>query len=1755
MAEDLVKLRRERAVHRGQVTKSIKAIQQHLNEPDSDNYEVTIKGLANLLRSKLTLLDELDMKIIGVVEEDQVETESEESGKYTTDIHICLASVEKALLSSHPTPVSRTSSTAERDSSASVKLPKLEIASFDGDPKKYTAFRDSFDSSIDSNDTLSDVQKLLYLKGLLKGEALNSIEGLQMTNENYREAKEIIRKRFGDKRLLISSFMAALSNLKPVEHSRELNKLRGLYDNIEKYIRNLKSLGINSSAYGPVLIPSILQKLPSDIRLTVTKRTSGDDWDFDAVLQAFHQELSAREKCHFVSEPREGQRKDKPKHEKPHTGSALHSSGEAGKKVDPSCIYCSSKDHKPWDCKVVPDYDSRKQICISQRRCFICLKTGHGSRKCYSKHNCYNCAARHHSSLCDKFKSPPNQEKEDDQIEEATQSNLSKSNEVIFLHTAKADVCSLSGNAQERTRLLFDNGSQQSYISKRMREKLGLSTISSRPLMINGFGSQTSRISNCDIVQLAVKTNTPGLRIIISANVVDSVCAPIVNQPISIARDKYPFLRGLCLADEHSDDDKLEVDLLIGMDSYYQFMTGVNKHGDVNGPMATLTKLGWVVGGSLQVDNRGKRDEYNALATHALKCSDVCNDNLPDDVNKFWDLESIGIRHDENSVYDDFTNSIKFVESDNLYEVRLPWKPAHPVLPNNYSNAVTRLQSTIAKLRKTPDILKQYADIFDDQFERGIIEVCPETDDQDEGEVIHYLPHRPVLRDDKETTKCRIVFDGSAKKDKRSPSLNDCLFTGPPMTPLIFDILQRFRVHPIAFICDLKQAFLQISVHESDRDALRFLWYDDPFATDPKLVIRRFTRVIFGLNCSPFLLNGTIRQHVEKFSLEYPELVSQIIRSLYVDDFSGGANDVHDGYDLYKGFVDVLEKGGFTAHKFVTNNDELRHLVEGTSESNSSMDKSNLSKVLGLSWDVKGDRLILDFQDIANCARNLPHTKRSMLKVLAKVYDPLGFVSPVILFAKILFQEICRAKLGWDDQLPKGIASKWISWINDLEEAREYSVPRCYHYGKTVSLSLHGFCDASDDGYAANVYLRAIDSMGLISCNLMCSKTRVAPIAKQSTPRLELLACLILSRLITKVLAATNREFSIEEVHLWTDSTINLCRIRCLNRDFKQFVQNRLNEIRKLTNAFNWHYVPSNLNCSDLSSRGCLLSQLLDSTTWEKGAAFLYEDDFDYDSYEKQLTITHVDDEMKPGHVETDESEQSHGLTLVAMDEETKKTDMTGDVMEVIDIDNYSELNRLLRVTCYVRRVKKTNRSVGEISADEMAAALQLWILATQRRERGDDQRRFRKTAANLRLQPDENGVLRCRTRLGQSNLSEGIKHPIYLPNAAKLTVLLVRDSHDIVLHSGVSDTLNEFRSNYWTPSGRRTVRKILRDCGLCRRFESMPFPSAPMADLPNYRVEAAPAFSSVGIDHAGPLFIKQNYTRRKLYKCYIAIVTCTVSRAIHLELQPDLSAPSLIRCMKRCFSRRGTPSLAISDNHKTFRSKPIRNFATQNYIKWKYILEKTPQWGGFYERLIGLVKRLLRKQLKTARLTYEELQTVITQIEGVLNSRPLTHIADDDTREAITPNHLIYGRRLNSRAMLSMDKLTPTKRLRHVRDVIAKFWNRFSNEYMTQLRERHIGHKGILSTVNVGDILLVISKRLPRSQWQMGRVERLVTTKDGVIRGATLRLSDQSVINRPITLLCPLEMVDPLNENPGSNRDRRRAAIDGEAIRRAAIQ
>ena len=640
---------------------------------------------------------------------------------------------------------------------------------------------------------------------------------------------------------------------------------------------------------------------------------------------------------------------------------------------------------------------------------------------------------------------------------------------------------------------------------------------------------------------------------------------------------------------------------------------------------------------------------------------------------------------------------------------------------------------------------------------------------------------------------------------------------------------------------------------------------------------------------------------------------------------------------------------------------------------------------------------------------------------------------------------------------------------------------------------------------------------------------------------------------------------------------------------WKPWVENRVVGIRKIVAREQWHHVSGILNPADIPTRKIEnLRDVFHGGVWFKGPEFLLNKSF----CPKQSFDLVVDKDK--ALIEAKSSFSKHSLTTTTT---VHNTTNNANINQIIDSTRFSSLSKLINTTgwvlrfiCNIKRKTKQESLLMEtsISLDEYQKALQIWLKDEQRAFY--KQSNFERVKTSLGLFEDNTGLLRVQGRFRNSQMTQNQKFPLLLRNDSRFTFLIVIDAHEKVIHHGVETTLAHIRACYWIIKGRKVVKDILRKCVVCIHFQGQCLKPPQSPDLPDFRVYCNRAFETCGIDFAGPLSVRQNCNKDNASSSFILLITCATSRAIHLELVPDLKVPAFLRAFRRFTARRGVPNTIVHDNAKTFRSVIVKNHMVQLGILQKFILPASPWWGGFYERLVRSVKTTLRKILGRSFVSFEELQTILCDIEAVINSRPLVYKSDDDVDDALTPNHLIFGNNHQKPSRIAdvpveINSIDTSKRVRYLRNLLTSYWRVFSSTYLNELRQIHIYRK-IKSQdrrkLLLGDVVLIKDDvPLPRNKWRMGKVTELITGSDGKTRGARLKVISkegrQTIAYRPVQKIIPFEIATetaPINndakrildaenlssetipkENHGQEhtvtRKKRQAAISGQYERR----
>lgn len=1213
--------------------------------------------------------------------------------------------------------------------------------------------------------------------------------------------------------------------------------------------------------------------------------------------------------------------------------------------------------------------------------------------------------------------------------------------------------------------------------------------------------------------------------------VVDEITSNIPHFSFDVSELRLP--KGIILADNKFNVSS-PVDMLLGVEIFWELLCiGHVKATDRN-PTLQKTKLGWIAGGKLPIKinaNNPKQSKCNFSTTNIY--SECKNDKISKQLECFWQMEELQIPTaltiEEIECENEFTQNYTR-EKDGRFSVRLPTRENINKIGNTQEIAIKRFFNLENKLKRNADFKILYINFMREYETLGHMTQISQHElelDKTKGDPIVYLPHHGVLRQESVTTKLRVVFDGSAKSDT-GVSLNDCLKVGPVIQDELFNIILRFRLHNIVFIADISKMYRQIDIHEMQRNLQRIVWREKP---EEELKHYKLNTVTYGTAPASFLAIRALHEIANIFEHEYPQASSTIKSDFYVDDLISGANNIDDAKRLRQQIITILNSAKFNLRKWNSNSQEL--LYDQNSKSNYTPEhficKNENSKTLGLLWNNQRDSL---GYKVENVQTSNPVTKRTILSTISKIFDPLGLVGPITIRVKVLLQKLWQMKTDWDECVPKDVFLAWKEFESELVILNMISLPRQVITPNYHIIQLHGFCDASIQAYGACIYVRTVCPNGNTAVNLLTAKTRVAPLKVISLPRLELCSAVLLARLIHKATTALKIQFN--DIFLWSDSTISLAWISSEPSAFHTFVANRISEIQQLTKRMHWNHVKSQDNPADIISRGTSPRDLKDCTFWWSGPEWL--------SLPENSWL-----------IQFPKCEQVENLPEAKALKQFNFT-ITSDIS--FDLFNkFSSVNKLYRVVAYCLRflknckTRREKRNNGKLTKHEIGEAENCLIKIIQalsfqsEKTALENNQDISKKSQILSLNPflDSSGILRVGGRIQNSFYTFDKKHPILLPSKHVFCELLIRNEHQRLLHSGTQAVLFNLRNRYWIVNGKNTVKRVLRKCIKCYKVKPSNI-TQPMGNLPEDRSKPARPFSVVGVDFAGPFIIKDGKLKsRKQIKVYVSVFICFSTKAVHLELAGDLSTQSFLNTLKRFVARRGICKIIHSDNglnfvgsdnelKKEFSSllkldldPSIQNYLQENRITWNKIPPRAPSFGGLWEAAVKSMKFHMKRILSNALLTYEELLTVLTQIEAVMNSRPITPLSSDPNDFlALCPSHFLIGDVLTAIpehdvSNTSANRLTSYHRLLQM---TQHFWQRWKNDYITNLQNRTKWMFQKAQEILPGALVMVKEDNLPPLLWKMGRISAVHPGPDGIVRVVTVN-TPNGTYKRSVAKIC----------------------------------
>ncbi len=609
------------------------------------------------------------------------------------------------------------------------------------------------------------------------------------------------------------------------------------------------------------------------------------------------------------------------------------------------------------------------------------------------------------------------------------------------------------------TYALLDQGSTNSFVSKGVLDSLGVTGVKQRVSLTTLEKANT--ILDTEIVSSLEVLDMTGNEMITLPPVYAKQTLPISKSNLATVGDiaNYPHLAGIKLPTAHAED----IGLLIGQDAPDALIPLDIIKGNIGQPWASRTKLGWTLNGPLN----SKRP--SSITANFIRSDDII---LSNQVERFWKIDGNGLFDDNKGMSVEDKRVIDLWEKngkhdDGHYQFDIPFRDTSLEITSNRAMAEKRLIALGRRLDRDVSLQKRYRAEMEGLIKKGYVVKCK---DHGEENKTWYLPHHPVLNA-KKPDKLRIVFDCAAQH--KGVSLNETAMQGPDLTNSLLGVLIRFRQDKIAIASDICEAFMQLVVPDNQRDMLSFLWWPDGDTTSrPERY--HVTRHVFGSVWAPSCCGYAIKRVADEFGDEFSEITRKAVKTaFYVDDLLASASTTEDAVQLCKELKLLLAKGGFNLTKWISNNPEVVNAIPESDRSKSLRDLAlNMpacERALGVYWDVQNDNFTFKIS-----LSDKPPTKRGILSTLSSIFDPLGIVSPFILKARKLVQELFRIKIPWDDKIPPALEAEWENWKRDVPNLEMIHIPRCFkiEHGDVIDTQLHHFGDASETSYGAVSYLR-----------------------------------------------------------------------------------------------------------------------------------------------------------------------------------------------------------------------------------------------------------------------------------------------------------------------------------------------------------------------------------------------------------------------------------------------------------------------------------------------------------------------------------------------------------------------------------------------------------------------------------------------------------------------------------------------------------
>ena len=890
-----------------------------------------------------------------------------------------------------------------------------------------------------------------------------------------------------------------------------------------------------------------------------------------------------------------------------------------------------------------------------------------------------------------------------------------------------------------------------------------------------------------------------------------------------------------------------------------------------------------------------------------------------------------------------------------------------------------------------------------------------------------------------------------------------------------------------------------------------------------------------------------IRETAEIYKSINEVAAEKIKQDTYVDDITTGADTKEEVDSLEKGITEILDHAGLEVHGFVRSGDN-------SEETLSLLGCGRISRVLGVGWNPTTDEysvsVTINISKKYRGARTgsdysydeIPQlitivlTRRIIQGIVYSCYDIYGLVCPITIQLKIELRNLFSKELNllWDDPIPEELKKKWIQVLQLMKSVEHIKFRRCIKpdapvIGNPILIVCN---DASAEAMCTTAHVRWTLQDGTFACYLYAAKTRVAPLQKETIPRLEMQSAVMAVRLRQTITTHSQLEFS-EIVHI-LDSKCTLATFHKDTVGLKEFMGNRASEVHQKSNLEEWSHIDTKKNISDLGTRkNARAEDISEESDWQRGTTWM----------RSPRTEWSVSQDISGVIIPSEELANKSYLNLACT---------TDSIIKIYDLKRFKgrSYDFVLNVTARVISACHSKSFKGvftDLLARNVIEAEKFCIETSMFYTKQElDAGRLK----SLRPRIDEDGVIVVNSRADEETKSHygTDRFPILAYNDP-LSFIWMQHTHNED-HSGITKTVAKSRRKFWIVRGRKLATKVKRSCYECRRMDKE-LAEQQMAPLPDSRLKVAPTFHITSMDLCGPYEIRDTVKQRTKKKVWIVIFNCTVVRAVYIDLTEDYSTDSILQTLRRFVSIRGCPEEIQSDQRSQLIAvandiaqlvekwdwKPIHEWASCNKIKWTLAPPEGQHQNGLSESLVKLTKRSLENKIRGHALTFSQLQMVLFEIANIMNSRPLGVISGSDPEcpSPITPNDLILGRASSEVPQGPFDLTNSpkniTKKFRFLQDLVTQWWESWYQTVFPSLvpcykwLQRH-------RNVEVGDVCLIRYKKEIRATYRLGRVHEVKKGADGLVRTVALKykLPNEKVyrtVDRPIHGICVIVPIE----------------------------